>query len=178
VLKRFISEDPIRLEGGLNVYQYVEGDPVSFSDPSGLQAQAVAICAVWPVGTAMCGATAVAIGWAMWSSSHPPAAPPLDKDKVCNPAIPDVTPKDSCEYWALAEAKAGAGTLIMDNLGDAPRLNAIYGPGPWVKFQHVKNCPGGKKVVIHYFKSLSSLQNVELKIVNYGSGTWSTPNAN
>ena len=35
MLKRFISEDPIRLEGGLNVYAYVEGDPLSFSDPFG-----------------------------------------------------------------------------------------------------------------------------------------------
>ena len=37
VLKRFISEDPIRLGGGLNVYQYVEGMPTMATDPSGLQ---------------------------------------------------------------------------------------------------------------------------------------------
>lgn len=36
VLKRFISEDPIRLEGGLNVYQYVEGMPTMATDPMGL----------------------------------------------------------------------------------------------------------------------------------------------
>lgn len=32
---RFISEDPIGTKGGLNVYGYVNGDPVSMIDPSG-----------------------------------------------------------------------------------------------------------------------------------------------
>jgi RHS repeat-associated protein len=36
VLKRFISEDPISLDGGVNVFGYVEGDPVSWIDPEGL----------------------------------------------------------------------------------------------------------------------------------------------
>jgi len=35
LLKRFISEDPIGIAAGLNLYQYVGGDPVSFNDPSG-----------------------------------------------------------------------------------------------------------------------------------------------
>jgi RHS repeat-associated protein len=35
VLKRFISEDPIGMAGGVNVYAYVEGDPVNLIDPLG-----------------------------------------------------------------------------------------------------------------------------------------------
>ena len=35
-VRRFISEDPIGLESGINVYAFVGGDPVNRSDPSGL----------------------------------------------------------------------------------------------------------------------------------------------
>jgi RHS repeat-associated protein len=34
-MMRFISEDPIGIAGGINVYEYAAGDPVNFSDPSG-----------------------------------------------------------------------------------------------------------------------------------------------
>jgi RHS repeat-associated protein len=34
---RFINEDPARLWGGLNLYRYVDDNPQTFTDPSGLQ---------------------------------------------------------------------------------------------------------------------------------------------
>jgi RHS repeat-associated protein len=44
---RFISEDPIGLEGGLNPYVYAGNDPVNFNDPSGLCEQMALVEITW-----------------------------------------------------------------------------------------------------------------------------------
>lgn len=46
-VQRFISEDPIGVKGGLNLYRYANNDPVTFTDPSGEIAPA--ILAIWGI---------------------------------------------------------------------------------------------------------------------------------
>jgi RHS repeat-associated protein len=50
-LRRFTSEDPIGISGGLNLFAYVGNDPVNLRDPSGLSPDIVCILAKSPTQT-------------------------------------------------------------------------------------------------------------------------------
>jgi RHS repeat-associated protein len=75
---RFISEDPIGLAGGWNWYGYVEGNPISYADPNGLNpfagawAGAGAGSVLGPVGTVVGGVLGFAAGaWLGWNVVGP-----------------------------------------------------------------------------------------------------------
>lgn len=88
-LGRFVQSDPIGLQGGINTYTYVGGNPLTFSDSDGLQAQAAGCAIGLPFGGPIgCGigiglttaATVIGVGVMMTGDTT--------KDRECPPNNP------------------------------------------------------------------------------------------
>lgn len=83
--------------------------------------------------------------------------------QVLKGRIANAIPQTLAQSLALEEAMNGSGGIIMRNLADVPRLIANYGEGEWVKMEWVHRAIDGTKIVIHWFRNLTSGENVEFK---------------
>lgn len=108
---KFLSKDSLSFAGGdVNLYGYVQNNPVNYIDPSGNFAQAIpAFCAANP---GVCGAAALAAAAALNNIFNPPKSVPNCKDSADNDDNESAC-KDKLTNW---EAKritrlAGANTV-------------------------------------------------------------------
>ncbi len=166
---RFVSQDPLGITGsGINLYQYVAGDPINGIDPTGLEGilESLGNGVTGFVDTATGGATTAirgALGLAQPNKSSASYEAGSDAGLIAatitpgdeEAAIADVAEQGASnlsEQLALEEAQAGAGTRIMEGQIKDPK----YPEDVWAKMQHVHRNPDGTKITIHYWENLQT----------------------
>jgi RHS repeat-associated protein len=131
ILERFISKDPIGILGGLNVYDYVGRNPMSYADPSGLCPPCVA-AAAWLAGALSSEAAIVATGTIIVTA---PIIVPMTVDSVSN-AIEDPSPVNVVDAALNVASLFPVGGIITGGISSGAKI---------AKF--VKNAGGTAKII-------------------------------
>jgi RHS repeat-associated protein len=169
---RWLSRDPIREKGGLNLYSYVAANPIKWIDPSGKAAQALplvalpnfieggaalaAFCAT-PAGWVPCGGAAAAAaiigGTIWWANSAPDESDEKNDTPPAAGSCPqpeDIKGKTPQEIDDMMKGKGWKGEPTSSNNGTRYPNPDVYGeqvrvmpPDPYAS-DPVKRGPYGR----------------------------------
>jgi RHS repeat-associated protein len=164
---RYLQQDPIGLEGGINTYSYANADPNKYIDPTGEAGIKNIIQQPWTGGGGWGGGGSRGVGGGSGgltggvSRAAVPRSAGSAKNSCGNldnaaqaartqPHGPNTTtkrrvPQNLSEELTMQEAKGGAGEVVIKNLSD-PRYKG------WEKLQHVHRNSNGTNTTIHYIR--------------------------
>ena len=149
---RFISEDPIAWRGGIDFYRYADGNPVSETDPLGLDTKVCyysdAAAGFGHVGFGLPGETGTEgfgpVNW--WQGLDGPGqlGPDKEKKSQCK-TIPAPKDKDQCMLQCRLRRQSNPGkyklftrqctSFVRDCLRECGEPSGNYnGPNPWPFF--------------------------------------------
>ena len=154
---RYLQSDPIGLEGGLNTYAYVEGNPIKYSDEYGL---AVNIC-LYPNAAMGAGHIGFGLDTETGTQGFYPLGNPIDSPGVVKPdsgpsectTINTTKTEDNCVLKCRNDRKNNPGrydlgfrqctSLARDCLIQCNIINSDFpgGPFPFEFYNNIKYGP-------------------------------------
>jgi RHS repeat-associated protein len=158
---RFIGKDPISYMGGINVFAYVQNNPINWIDPFGLariingmiyndSGQLIGEVGLEAPNPFLDPVNYLGFGGGIANLLKSGLSSLSKTGSQCAINAARTEAGNLAEQLALKEAEAGAGTRIMQG-----KINDRLYPGDiWAKMQHIHTTPEGTNIVIHYWQNL------------------------